>query len=234
MRLARFDSLASVTTFLLIPGAGGVAWYWHRVVPRLRDAGHEAIALDLPGDDAGAGLSAYVELALAAADGHDDLVVAAQSMGAFTAVPVCTRLAARRLMLLNAMIPAAGESAGEWWDATGWQEARRAAARSGGYPEDVDLQTYFLHDVPPEVVADGAEHQRDEADIAFEEPCPFTDWPAVPTTVLAGRDDRFFPFAFQNQVARERLRMEARPLPGGHLAALSHPDAVTRALLAGG
>jgi pimeloyl-ACP methyl ester carboxylesterase len=223
-----------VTTFLLIPGAGGVAWYWHPVVPRLRDAGHEVIALDLPGDDPGAGLSAYVELALAAVSGHDDVVVVAQSMGAFTAVPVCTQLAARRLVLLNAMIPAPGETADEWWETTGWQEARRAAARAGGYPEDFDLQTYFLHDVPPEVAADGAEHQRDEAIIAFEEPCPFTEWPPVPTTVLAGREDRFFPFAFQNRVARERLRMEARPVPGGHLAALSQPDAVTRALLARG
>lgn len=222
-----------MTTFLLIPGAGGVAWYWHRVVPRLRELGHEAIALDLPGDDPGSGLSAYVKLALAAASGHDDLVVVAQSMGAFTAVPVCTRLAARRLMLLNAMIPAPGESADEWWEATAWQKARLAAARAGGYPEDFDLQSYFLHDVPPEVAADGAEHQRDEAQIAFEEPCPFTEWPAVPTTVLAGRDDRFFPFAFQDRVARERLEMEAQPLPGGHLAALSQPDAVTRALVAG-
>jgi pimeloyl-ACP methyl ester carboxylesterase len=221
-----------MTAFLLIPGAGGVAWYWHRVVPRLRDAGHEAIALDLPGDDPDAGLSAYIELALAAARAHDDLVVVGQSMGAFTAVPICTRRAARRLVLLNAMIPAPGETATEWWEATGWQEARRAAAQAGGYPDDVDLQTYFLHDVPSHVAADGAAHQRDEADIAFEEPCPFTEWPAVPTTVLAGCDDRFFPFEFQNRLARERLRIEARLVPGGHLAALSQPDAVTAALLA--
>jgi pimeloyl-ACP methyl ester carboxylesterase len=83
-----------ITTFLLVPGAGGMAWYWHPVVRRLRDAGHDAIALDLPADDPEAGLSAYVELAIAAAKAHNDVVVVAQSMGAFTAVPVCTRLAA--------------------------------------------------------------------------------------------------------------------------------------------
>jgi hypothetical protein len=32
---------------VLIPGAGGTAWYWHRVVPLLRAAGHEATAVDL-------------------------------------------------------------------------------------------------------------------------------------------------------------------------------------------
>ena len=85
----------------------------------------------------------------------------------------------------------------------------------------------------PKVAAEGAEHQRDEADIAFAQPCPFTRWPAVLTTVLAGRDDRFFPFEFQNRVARERLATEARPAPGGHLAALSQPDTVAGTLLAG-
>jgi pimeloyl-ACP methyl ester carboxylesterase len=222
-----------MSTFLLIPGAGGVGWYWHLVEQRLGDADQEAIVLNLPGDDPDAGLTAYVELALAAATGHDDLVVAAQSMGAFTAVPVCERLAARRLVLLNAMIPAPAEMANAWWEATGWQEARRAAARAGGYPEDFDLQIYFLHDVPPEVAADGAKYQREEADIAFEEPCPYTRWPDVPTTVLAARDDRFFPFEFQRRVALERLATEAQQVVGGHLAALSEPDAVTRALLAG-
>jgi hypothetical protein len=34
-----------MTTFVLIPGAGGAAWYWHRIVPRLREAGHQAIAV---------------------------------------------------------------------------------------------------------------------------------------------------------------------------------------------
>lgn len=48
-------------TFVLIPGAGGVAWYWHRVVPLLEAANHEAIAVDLPGDDERAGLTAYAD-----------------------------------------------------------------------------------------------------------------------------------------------------------------------------
>jgi hypothetical protein len=36
-----------MATFVFIPGAGGVAWYWHRVVPLLKDAKHDAIAVDL-------------------------------------------------------------------------------------------------------------------------------------------------------------------------------------------
>lgn len=221
-----------MTAFLLLPGAGGQASYWYRVVERLRDRGHVAIALDLPADDPDAGLSAYAELAAAAGDGHDDLVVAAQSLGAFTAVPACLRLAPRRLVLLNAMIPAPGERAADWGEHTGADEARRAAARAGGYPDGVDLQIHFLHDVPPEAAARGLENPRDEAEIAFLEPCPFTRWPEVPTRVLAGREDRFLPLAFQRRVARERLAADVVAVPGGHLAALSEPEAVTETLLA--
>ena len=71
------------------------------------------------------------------------------------------------------------------------------------------------------------------ADSLFAIPFDLPAWPDVPTTVLAGRDDRFFPFAFQQRVARERLGLEAEPVPGGHLAALSQPDALVERLLRG-
>ena len=220
-----------MSTFVLLPGAGGMSWYWGLVAQKLAEAGHEAIAMDLPADDPEAGLSAYVDLTLAAVEGRNDIVVAAQSMGAFTALPVCERIAVQRLVLLNAMVPLPGERAGDWWENTGSEQARRAAARAHGYSETFDLQTYFLHDVPAEVAAAGAEHERDEAEAAFEEPCPFAHRPAVPTTVLAGQADRFFPFEFQQRVARERIAVEAQAVPGGHLNALSQPDAITQALL---
>lgn len=220
-----------MSTFLLVPGAGGAAWYWHRVVPLLRDAGHRAIAVDLPGADPDAGLPEYAELVVGAADGADEVVLVAQSMGAFTALPACARLPVRRLVLNNAMIPLPGETAGHWWQNTGSTAARIAAAHEHGYDEAFDVGTYFLHDVPPEVAAAGAAHQRPEADTAFEQPCGFARWPDVATTALAGREDRFFPLGFQRRVARERLGVEVEPLPGGHLNALSRPEALAGALL---
>jgi pimeloyl-ACP methyl ester carboxylesterase len=221
-----------MSTFVLIPGAGGAAWYWHRVVPKLQAAGHTPLAVELPGADPSAGLPEYADLVLGAADGQGEVVLVAQSMGAFTALCACSRLAVRRLVLVNPMIPAPGETAEDWWQNTGSEAARTAAARAGGYAQAFDLDTYFLHDVPAEVAAAGAEHEGPEADIAFSQPCVFARWPEVPTTVLAARDDRFFPAAFQQRVTRERLGLEARELPGGHLNALSEPDVVTAALLA--
>jgi pimeloyl-ACP methyl ester carboxylesterase len=127
-----------MSRYVLIPGAGGSAWYWHRVVPLLRQAGHEAIAVDLPGPDPDAGLAAYTDLVVSAVGGHEDLVLVAASLGGFT----------------------------------------------------------------------------------------------VPIRVAAGAGDRFFPAAFQQQVARDRLGIEADVLPGGHLIALAQPVPLTDYLLA--
>ncbi|HZC83097.1 MAG TPA: alpha/beta fold hydrolase [Rubrobacter sp.] len=36
-----------MATYVLIPGAGGVAWYWHLLEAELRARGHEVVAVDL-------------------------------------------------------------------------------------------------------------------------------------------------------------------------------------------
>jgi pimeloyl-ACP methyl ester carboxylesterase len=96
---------------------------------------------------------------------------------------------------------------------------------------EFDLAAYFLHDVPAEVAAAGENHAYAEADIAFGQPCAIKRWPDVPTRVIAGRDDRFFPLEFQRRVAAERLHTGADEVPGGHLAALSHPAEFTDQLI---
>jgi pimeloyl-ACP methyl ester carboxylesterase len=220
----------SLVTFALIPGAGGASWYWHRVVPILEEAKHEAIAVDLPGDDARAGLSVYAERVLEAI-GTREVILVAQSLGGFTAPLVCARARTRMLAFVNAMIPVPGETAGEWWANTGWEEARVAAARRGGYSQSFDLATYFLHDLPPDVVKQGEAEERPEADVVFGEPCRFATWPAIPIHVIAGRDDRFFPIEFQRRVAQERLQVPVDELPGGHLLALANPRGLADQLL---
>ena len=220
-----------MSVFVLIPGAGGAASYWHRVVPELRACGHEALAVGLPGADESAGLPEYADRVVAAIDGRRDVVVVAQSMGGFTAPVACARTPVRLLVLVNAMIPLPGETPGDWWGRTGWEPARVAAAQAGGYPAEFDLATYFLHDVPADVVAAGENHAYAEADIAFGQPCAIERWPDVPTRVIAGRDDRFFPPAFQRRVAGERLGTDIDEVPGGHLVALSQPAELTDRLI---
>jgi pimeloyl-ACP methyl ester carboxylesterase len=219
-----------MSTFVLLPGAGGSAWYWSRVGPLLEAAGHDVVAVDLPGDDHAAGLPEYTQAVLAAAADRTDIELVAQSLGAFTAAMVTAVLPVLSLTLVNAMIPAPGETPGAWWDNTGAVQARDAAAAAGGWGP-FDNETYFLHDVPADVVAEGAAHQRPEVDAVFGSACAFTGWPAVPTRSLVGADDRFFPVDFQRALVRERLGLQADVLPGGHLIALAQPGAVADYLL---
>jgi len=220
-----------MASFILVPGAGGMAWYWHRVVPLIRAVGHEAIAIDLPGDDRHAGLAAYADIVIRAIAERSGVVLIAQSLAGFTAPLVCARAPVRTLVFVNAMIPKPGETAGAWWGATGALEARQKAATRGGYAADFDLATYFLHDVPQDVLRTGPQQPREEADIVFGEPCRFDRWPQIPIRALAGRNDRFFPIEFQRRVARERLGQEVDEIAGGHLLALSNPEGLTERLL---
>jgi pimeloyl-ACP methyl ester carboxylesterase len=209
-----------------------MAWYWHRVVPLIRGAGHEAIAVDLPGDDQRAGLAAYADIVIRAIAGRRDVILIAQSLAGFTAPLVCARAPVRMLVFVNAMIPKPGETAGAWWGATGAADARERAAACYGYTREFDVATYFLHDVPQDVLRAAPEPPREEADTVFGEPCHFERWPEIPIHVLGGRDDRFFPIEFQRRVARERLGKEVEEIPGGHLVALSNPEGLTERLLA--
>ena len=195
----------------------------------LVEAGHEAIAVDLPGDDESAGLARYTELVVEAIGPRAEVVLVAGSLGGFTAPLVCEQVTIRELVLVNAMIPNPGETARDWWAHTGALEAQAEAALAGGYGP-FDLATYFLHDVDAEVAAEGERYQRSEAEVAFESVCDFTAWPAIRTRVLAGADDRFFPAGLQRRVARDRLGIEPDVIPGGHLLPLVQPRLVAEYL----
>lgn len=216
--------------YLLIPGAGGRAWYWHLVARRLAERGHQAVAVELPADDDSKGLSDYAQAVFDAMESTGDVVVVAASLGAFTAALVAGPLRATAVVLVNPMVPSPGETPGAWWGNTGALEARTARASRLGYPVEFDPGTYMFHDVPPEVLATatpkGGQSQR-----PFGDPCIFSSWPA-PVTVISAKDDRFFPVEFQQRVAQDRLGVEPLLVPGGHLVALSQPDEVAAAILA--
>jgi hypothetical protein len=217
-------------THVLIPGAGGRAWYWHLVADRLTGRGVDVIPVELPADDDTKGLPDYAQAVLDAAGASRAPVVVAASLGAFTAPVVAEALHASAVVLVNPMTPRPGETPGAWWGNTGAVEARTAHAARLGYPAEFDPATYLLHDVPPQVLAT-ATPKGEQSQRPFRDPCTFTSWPES-VTVIAGRGDRFFPLEFQQRLSGERLGVEPVVVPGGHLLALSRPDELTDAILA--
>lgn len=222
-----------MATFVLAPGAGGAGRvYWCEVVAELEARGHTAIAVEIAGDDPSLGLPEYAAITDAAIAEHRDVVLVAQSMGAFTAPMISKRDALVRAVLLNAMIPVPGESPGEWFEVTGAGEARRAANEAAGRSNEFDLDEVFLHDIPDDVRAGMVEGDREPAETPFRQPCTFEAWPEVPVHVLVGADDRLFPAEFQVRLARDRMGVEADVIAGGHLAAKSRPVELGERLVA--
>jgi pimeloyl-ACP methyl ester carboxylesterase len=222
-------------TFVLIPGAGGSAWYWHRVTPLLAEAGVDGVAVELPSADDSADLTTYADVVCEAVSHVEGpLILVGQSMGAFTAPMVADRIGAALIVLVNPMVPTAGESPGQWWGATGQDQAMAEHFRRIGLPDkEFDPVEDFFHDVPAQVRDDAfSQPPPRQSDTPFGRTWPLDGWPDVPTHVVAGSDDRFFPLEFQRSVVRERLGLDVDVLPGGHLMALSRPRELADYLLA--
>lgn len=210
-----------MATYVLIHGAGDVGWYWHLVEGELRALGHDVVAPDLPCDDDSAGLSEYTDAVLEAIGGRDDLVVAAQSFGAYTAPLVCDRRRVELLVLVAALIPSPGEAARDWWANTGYE-------REDG--TEWDEAAIFYHDVPPELTAEALRRGRAQSDTPAEEPWPLAAWPDVDTRFILCRNDRLLPADFLRRVVRERLGITPDEIDAGHCVALSRPQELAERL----
>jgi pimeloyl-ACP methyl ester carboxylesterase len=209
-----------MATFVLIHGGGGGAWDWHLVAPELRERGHDVVAVDLPSEDASAGLDEYADAVVDAIGDRTELIVVGHSFGGFTAPLVCARVPVDVLVLLAGMIPAPGEPPGEWWANTGHAQAD---------PDDEVVAT-FLHDVPPELAAEALARERGSSDTPMDRPWPLGAWPDVPTRYLLCRDDRYFPAEWLRGVIRERLGIAPDEIAGSHCVYLSRPQELAERL----
>lgn len=227
-----------VTTFVLIPGGGGSPGSWKLVADRLRQSGHEAIAVDIQQDDPALGLPEYARVtgaAIANREQSGPVVLAALSFGGFTAPVVAQEHPeVSHIVLLNPMIPNPGERAGAWWEDSGSIAARDESDAAAGRSSDVfDPEVYMYNGLDQEARAVlSAYPDRQPAGTPFSQVCEIEAWPQIATTVLVGADDNFFSPAFQQKIAQERLGVEAEIIDGGHMLPLANPDGVTAALLA--
>ncbi|ETT28539.1 hypothetical protein RAJCM14343_0565 [Rhodococcus aetherivorans] len=226
---------AMTHAFVLLPGAGSDSWYWHRVVPLLRERGHEVVPVDLPYTDPGADQYTYADVVVSAGrDVARPPTLVAQSMSAFTAAIAAERMPVDGLILVAPMIPAPGESPGQWWSAVGQAEAKRAQDVAEGRDPDapLDPRGLFFHDVPADVVDEAFAHEQPGmSEAAFEPAWRAPRWPDVPVRVIAGRHDRLFPLPLIERLARERLGVEPEVIDSGHLPALARPAELASLLL---
>ena len=208
-----------MSTFVLIHGAGGDHAYWYLVEPELRRHGHDVVAPDLPSGDDAAGWEEYAAAVVEAVGDRTDLVVVAQSLGGFTAALVCERLEVDLLVYLAAMVPLPGETGGEWWTATGYD----ALGLDLAMDSEEDITRLFLHDLEPDVLREALRHGGEQSGTPMGQPLPIAAAPAVPTRVLIGAQDRFFPAEWMRGVVRDRLGIEPDEIDSGHCPALSRP-----------
>src|SRR5437588_716828 len=66
------------------------------------------------------------------------------------------------LVLVAAMVPAAGESAAQWWESTGQRRAmvelaEREGRQTGGLADPMDT---LFHDVPPQLAAEALRRRQ--------------------------------------------------------------------------
>jgi hypothetical protein len=222
--------------FALIPGAGADPRVYGMTIAALEALGHEGIAPELPLDDEAATPSDHASAVVEALpeDGVE-LVVVGQSLGAFAAPLAAAWADASVLILLAPMIPAPGETAGEWGEDVGHHEAIADVRERFGPPNqwgEEALAEVFLHDVEPEVIEANAQYDGAPVPGLFSEPWPLDAWPDIPTRVILPREDRLFPLEFQRRVARERLGLEIEEMEGGHLPFLSRPRELAERLVA--
>jgi pimeloyl-ACP methyl ester carboxylesterase len=216
-----------MTTIVLIAGAGGDSYYWHLVAPRLEERGWEVIAPDLPAADDSAGIPEYADAVMEAVGDRRDVAVVAQSLGAYTAVEVAERMPVALIVFVAAMIPAPGETSGEWWEATGQPAAQQALDLREGRDPDApfDVMMTFLHDVPRDVIERLLERgDPPQSGRPFESGNLATTWRTIPTRVIAGSRDRLFPIDFMRSLSRERAGVDPVEIDSGHLVALAKPQ----------
>jgi pimeloyl-ACP methyl ester carboxylesterase len=145
------------------------------------------------------------------------------------------RIDVARFILVCPMIPAPGESPGQWWDASGQTAAQREQDERDGRDPDApfDPIATFLHDLPAdtleEALSRGAPQQSGRP---FGDPWPLDRWPDIPTRVIAGRHDRLFPLQFMQALSKDRLGIDPEIVDSGHLPALAKPDELAQLIAA--
>ncbi len=158
-------------------------------------------------------MAGCTDAVVAAIGDRTDLILVAQSLGAFTAPLVCERVPVELLVLVAGMVPRSRERGEDWPASTAYPGAEGA--------DEVEI---FYNDVRPDLAHEAIRHSRRQSDAVGREPWPLQHWPEVPTRYLLCLRDRMFPATWMRGVVWERLGIEPDEIDSGHCPALSRPQ----------
>jgi pimeloyl-ACP methyl ester carboxylesterase len=230
----------AMTTFALVHGGWHGAWCWELVTPLLERAGHDVVAVDLPGQDGSATFDTYADVVCAAIDGcGDDVVVVGHSMNGATAPVVAARRPVRHIVYLCALIPAIGKSLSDqfatedgissfaWMAALGSLDDQGAQA----WVDRALTRELLFGDCDDATAGRAIDRLRPQAHKPGQTAFSLTEFPSVSCTSVVCTDDRMVGPEWSRRVARERLGADIVELPGGHAPFLSRPADLAEVLL---
>src|SRR5438876_3177977 len=222
-------------TFGLVHGAWHGAWCWRDVIAELEQRGHDAVAPDLPIDDASAGLDDYAREVVRALSGHDDVVLVGHSLASLVIPLVAERRAVRGMVFLCSVPLLPGAPVGPDLVSMVTPEFATAARFHDDLGRDVldneSARRLFFHDCDADVAARAVSRLRPQGPRPLAEPSPLTAWPDVPSLVVLTDDDRAVSASWAVGAAKRWLGRDPIVLPGSHSPFLSRPAALAEALV---
>lgn len=229
-------------TFILVHGAWQGSWAWEMIVPRLNAAGHDAIAVDLPGNGRDSTPPKEVTLDLYAAHVarivdavSGPVVLVGHSMGGMTVAQTC-ELRPDRMALaiyLCAFVLPDGMSVIEFYD-TYLQPWMRGAHARVTYDQEK-----MCSSIDPLSAAEVFYHQADRslADAAARRLTPQPEgarrsrihltserFGRIPRVYIEARDDHSVHLPLQRQMQELTTFLATYGLDSDHAPQLSQPD----------
>ena len=218
-----------MSSICLVNGSTQNPLCWKLLVLELERRGHRTITPSLPVDEPSASGRRYAEvIARALEDADDDVMLIGHSASGMFIPLVPSLHPIRQLVYLAALVPKPGASIRDQYtiDPDMLNPEWVATCRAGNDPSTNDEVAikFLFHDCQPEAINLGlATRMRMYAEGAMTEVFPLDALPEVPSSYILCSDDRTISPDWSRRTARERLRVEAIELPGGHCPYLSRP-----------
>lgn len=233
--------------FVIVHGAFEGGWCWEPIVERLRAAGHDAVAPDLPGsgDDTTpveqVNLRAYVDKICGVLRSSDEpAVLVGHSAGGITITQCGAECPDRidQIVYVSAFLPKNGQSLmdlvklPEGAD----DEVQQNMIVEGDNPPVARLPAEAAVNVlygecDPEVAREAASRLRPQSAVPFAEPVSIDDNAPVTRRYVVCTKDRAIPPALQWRMIRESPCADVAEIATDHSPFYSAPDELTRILI---